>query len=100
MLLEDLVGVQYEAAKGGKTCELAIHLYPQITKLWAKKKVRRLVSLTVLFDRKETQKENEDEAALWKKKILIQANKASREIFVSSDVMKDSDNGELIIYYL
>lgn len=93
MLLEDLVGVQYEAVKGNKVCELTIHLFPQVTKLWAKKKVRRLVAVVVLFDNEETN--NTDEAASWKKKILVQANKASREIFVCSDDMKDSNSGKI-----
>jgi len=95
MFLEDLVGVQYGPVSGGKACELTIHLFPLVTRILAKKKVRRLVEVVVRFDNAEDLKDNEDEAALWKSKILWQANKACTEIFEQTDVVQyEADTGK------
>ena len=95
MYLEDLVGVQYTPVGGGKACEMSIHLFPLVTRTFAKKKARRLVEVVVRFGNTDNLKDNEDEAALWKSRILVMANKACMEIFEQTDsVQKCSDTGK------
>ena len=94
------MGVKCSTFNGGKACELKIHLFPLITTIFARKKVRRMVDVVVLFDKEENFKDNEEEAVLWKNRILVQANKASKEIFECPDVVTENPNGGKSIVFI
>ncbi len=94
VLLEDLIGVQIKPSpppNKDSACEVSVFYFPFITKRNATTKVRRVITLSVMFDEKDDFKDNLATADEWKAAILIQTQRAARCAFEQVD-----NGGELV----
>ena len=83
-LLEDLVGVDVSRlppAYNTAACQINVHVYPKM----GKKNSRKLTTLSVSFDEKETHGENESEASKWKEEIKLYSYRRCRQVLHSVD---------------
>ena len=102
ILLEDLVGIEvlqspppnYENA-----CEFLIHIFPLITKMFARRKVRQQLKITIHFDVYESFKDNLSAAHEWKTAVLLQAQRAMKVIFEQVEDKTSCRNSLEGVYY-